>query len=173
MLEEIVRDAPCHLAVVKAGPSVEPYKDILVPFDGGAFARVAVEFAVRYAEATGANLTIALMVERLPQAARLAVDEAASVVEEERPPAEEELARVSRIFRATDLRPTVLRLAYDPTSSAINDEASSGRYDLVIVGAENRAILHRLYFGYDSERLLANDRIAVAIIVPNVAKLEE
>jgi Kef-type K+ transport system membrane component KefB/nucleotide-binding universal stress UspA family protein len=174
VLEEIVRHAPCHLAVVKAGPArEEAYKDILVPFDGGVFARVAVEFAVRYAEGTGANLTIALMVERMPQAARLAVDEASTALDEERPAAEEELARVSRIFRATDLRPTVVRLAYDPTSSAINDEASSGRYDLVVIGAENRAIRHRLYFGYNSERLLANDRVAVAIIVPNVAKLEE
>jgi Kef-type K+ transport system membrane component KefB/nucleotide-binding universal stress UspA family protein len=173
VLEEIVRHAPCHLAVVKAGPGVEPYKDLLVPFDGGVFARVAVEFAVRYAEATGANLTIALMVERMPQAARLAVDEASADIEEERPAAEAELERVSRIFRATDLRPAVLRLAYDPTSSAINDEASSGRYDLVVIGAENRAIRHRLYFGYNSERLLANDSIAVAIIVPNVAKLEK
>ncbi len=174
VLEEIVRHAPCHLAVVKAGPSVEPYKDILVPFDGGVFARVAVEFAVRYAESTGANLTIALMSERMPQAARRAADEASpGVVEEERPAPEAELDRVSRIFRATDLRPTVVRLAYDPTSSAIDDVASSGRFDLEVIGAENRAIRHRLFFGYNSQRLLANPQVAVAIVVPNVAKLEE
>jgi Kef-type K+ transport system membrane component KefB/nucleotide-binding universal stress UspA family protein len=173
VLEEIVKNAPCHLAVVKAGPSVEPYKNILVPFDGGVFARVAVEFAVRYAEATGAAVTIALLVERMPQAARLAVEEAGPAIAEERPAAEQELHQVSRIFLTSDLRPTVLRLAYDPTSSAIDEEASSGRYDLVVIGAENRAIRHRLFFGYNSERLLANENVAVALIVPNVAMLEE
>jgi nucleotide-binding universal stress UspA family protein len=175
VLEEIVKNAPCHLAVVKAGPTAEPrpYKNILVPFDGGVFARVAVEFAVRYAEGTGAALTIALLVERMPQAARLAVEEAGPAIAEERPAAEQELHQVSRIFLTSDLRPSVLRLAYDPTSSAIDEEASSGRYDLVVIGAENRAIRHRLYFGYNSERLLANENVAVALIVPNVAMLEE
>jgi len=173
VLEEIVRKAPCHLAIVKAGPSLEPYKSVLVPFDGGVFARVAVEFAVRYAEATGAALTIALMVERMPQAARLVVEDAGPQVAEERPAAEAELDRVSRVFRTSDLKPTVLRLAYDPTSSAIDQQASSGKYDLVVIGAENRAIRHRLFFGYDSERLLANERVGVALIVPNVSMLED
>jgi len=144
-----------------------------VPFDGGTFARVAVEFAVRFAEATGAELTIALMVERMPQAARLAVDEAGPGIAEERPVADAELDRVSRIFRSSDLRPTIVRLAYDPTSSAVDEQASSGNYDLVVIGAENRAIRHRLFFGYNSERLLANDKVGVALIVPNVAMLEE
>jgi Kef-type K+ transport system membrane component KefB/nucleotide-binding universal stress UspA family protein len=171
ILEELVRHTPCHLAVVRAGPTSKPFRSVLVPFDGGVFSRVAVEFAVRYAEATGAQLTIALLIERMPQAARLAADESAPV-EEERPSPEAELERVSRIFRAVELRPTILRLTYDPQSDAVNSEASSGAYDLVVIGAENRAIRHRLFFGYSSERLLANENIAVAIIVPNVARLE-
>ncbi|HYU14727.1 MAG TPA: universal stress protein, partial [Candidatus Acidoferrum sp.] len=171
ILEELVRDTPCHLAVVKAGPRSQPYRSVLVPFDGGVFARLAVEFAVRYCEATGAELTIALLIERMPQAARLATEEASGVVDELRAAPEAELERVSRIFRAVELRPTILRLTYDPQSNAINDEATSGRYDLAVIGAENRAIRHRLFFGYSSERLLNNETIAVAIIVPNLARL--
>ncbi len=107
----------------------------------------------------------------MPQAARLASEDAAPVVDELGPP-EAELERVSRIFRAVELRPTILRLTYDPQSDAVNDEASSDRYDLVVIGAENRAIRHRLFFGYSSERLLNNDKVAVAIIVPKVARLD-
>jgi Kef-type K+ transport system membrane component KefB/nucleotide-binding universal stress UspA family protein len=172
ILEELVRDTPCHLAVVRTGPRSQPFRRILVPFDGGVFARVAVEFAVRYAEATGAELTIALLVERMPQAARLATEEPTPVVDELRPSPEAELERVSRIFRAVELKPRILRLTYDPQSSAVNDEASSGRHDLVVIGAENRAIRHRLFFGYSSERLLENEDVAVAIIVPNIARLD-
>jgi Kef-type K+ transport system membrane component KefB/nucleotide-binding universal stress UspA family protein len=171
ILEELVRDTPCHLAVVKAGPRAQPYKSLLVPFDGGVFSRVAVELAVRYAEATGAELTIALLIERMPQAARLASEEPSPVVEELRPSPEAELEQVSRIFRAVELRPSILRLTYDPQSDAVNDEASSGLYDLVIMGAENRAMRNRLFFGYSSERLLNNDNVAVAILVPNIARL--
>jgi Kef-type K+ transport system membrane component KefB len=172
ILEELVRDTPCHLAVVKAGPGSQPYRSVLVPFDGGVFARVAVEFAVRYCEATGAELTIALLIERMPQAARLATEEGGPVVDEQRPSPEAELERVSRIFRAVELKPSILRLTYDPQADAVNDEASSGIYDLVVMGAENRAIRNRLFFGYSSERLLNNDRVAVAIVVPKVARLD-
>ena len=45
--------------------------------------------------------------------------------------------------------------------------------DLQAARAENRAIRHRLFFGYNSQRLLANPQVAVVIVVPNVAKLEE
>jgi nucleotide-binding universal stress UspA family protein len=169
ILEDLVRDTPCHLAVVRAGPSSKPFRSVLVPFDGGVFARVAVEFAVRYCEATGAELTIALLIERMPQAARLASED--PEVEEERATPEAELERVSRIFRAVALKPKILRLTYDPQSNAVDEAASSGAYDLVVIGAENRAIRHRLFFGYSSERLLNNDNVAVAIIVPNVARL--
>ncbi len=170
ILEDLVRDAPCHLAVVKAGPRSQPFRSILVPFDGGVFGRVAVEFAVRYAEATGAELTIALLIERMPQAARLASEES-SVVDDLGPSPEAELERVSRIFRAVEIKPRILRVTYDPQSSAVKDEATSGKYDLVVIGAENRAIRHRLFFGYHSEAMLENDEIAVAIIVPNLARL--
>jgi len=171
VLEELVRDTPCHLAVVKAGSRSQPYQSVLVPFDGGVFARVAVELAVRYAEATGAEVTIALLIERVPHAGRLSTEELTPVVDEVKPSPEVELEQVSRIFRAVEIRPTILRLIHDPQSDAVNGEASSGRYDLVVMGAENRAIRNRLFFGYSSERLLNNDNLAVAIVVPHVARL--
>lgn len=50
-------------------------------------------------------------------------------------------------------------------------EAESGKYDLVVIGAENRAVQHRLFFGHDNERLIRNATVTVAIAIPNVAFL--
>ena len=84
---------------------------------------------------------------------------------------EEELARISTVFKASDLKPEVLRLAYDPTSSALAQEAANGKYDLVVLGAENRAVQHRLFFGYDTERLIRMSPVAVVIVVPQLRRL--
>ena len=53
----------------------------------------------------------------------------------------------------------------------MTSEARTGQYDLVILGAENRAIQHRLFFGYDNERLIRATRVPVLVVVPNVARL--
>ena len=50
-------------------------------------------------------------------------------------------------------------------------EAQTGNYDLVVLGAENRAIQHRLFFGYDNERLIRAAEVPVIVVVPNVARL--
>lgn len=170
VLAGLVRAAPCHLAIVKAGSRPAPYRSLIVPFDGGVFARVAVEFAVRYAEVTGASLTVALLTEERPQIAAYA-DPAQTLVSPSMPTSEEDRDRISRIFRTTELRPTIEQLAYGPSSSAVRQAIASGKYDLVVIGAENRALQHRLYFGYDNERVLSESPIATVVVVPQVALL--
>ncbi|MFI5309262.1 MAG: cation:proton antiporter, partial [Polyangiales bacterium] len=67
LLEDVVEAAPCHVVIVKSGSAQQtgaPFRRLLVPFDGGVFARVAVELAVRYVEATSAEMTIAVLAER-------------------------------------------------------------------------------------------------------------
>ena len=128
-------------------------------------ARVAAEFAVRYAEVAAAELTLAVTTELRPQVADY-VDEKPPA-----PPTEADLQRISTVFRASDLKPTVLHLEYDPSRSALADEVASGKYDLIVLGAENRAIQHRLFFGYENERLVQTPNVGVAIVVPNIAQL--
>jgi Kef-type K+ transport system membrane component KefB/nucleotide-binding universal stress UspA family protein len=178
VLVDVVDGAPCHVMVVKAGEHSrdQPCRHLLVPYDGGVFARVAVEVAVRYAEATGAELTIALVSEPRAQLVRsldsVAVEQPAA--DTGAPPSDDdEVSRISNIFRATDLRPNIVRLGYDPVSSAMAREAASGRYDMVMIGAENRAIQHRLFFGHDNERLIRDAPVTVAIAIPNVAFLSK
>ena len=61
VLEKVVREAPCHVVIVKTRDGEKRYRRILVSFDGGVFSRVAVEFAVRYAEVTEGEVTVAVL----------------------------------------------------------------------------------------------------------------
>jgi nucleotide-binding universal stress UspA family protein len=147
------------------------YKRILVPVDGSVVSRLAVELSLRYAEASGAELALAVLTERRPQAAAYADLSGTHVPSEVRATSEEELQRISIAFRASDIKPNILHLAFDPRSSAISQEVERGHYDLVVIGAENRAIQHRLFFGYENERLIRGTRIAVVVVVPNLSRL--
>ena len=169
LIEQVVEHAPCHVAVMRSSDPRAKHNRIFVPVDGSVAARLAVELALRYAENTGAELTLALITERRPQAAAYA-DTSGT-----RPAADSvsdaDLDRISVVFRASSLKPNIVRLAYDPLSSAVTTEARTGNYDLVVLGAENRAIQHRLFFGYDAERLLRATRVPVLVVVPNVSRL--
>lgn len=172
IVEEIVAAAPCHVAIMKATlqPAAE-FKNILVPVDGGVASRTAVEFALRYAESAGAALTLAVLTERRPQAAAYADISGTHLTSEVQTASAEELERISVVFRASELKPIVIHLAYDPRSSAVAQAVEKGGYDLVVLGAENRAIQHRLFFGYENERLIRATRVPVVVVVPNLGKL--
>jgi len=169
LIEQVVEHAPCHVAVMRSSDARAKHRRIFVPVDGSVAARLAVELALRYAENTGAELTLALITERRPQAAAYAdtsgIRPAVDAV------SDADLDRISVVFRASSLKPNIVRLAYDPLSSAVTTEARTGNYDLVVLGAENRAIQHRLFFGYDAERLLRATRVPVLVVVPNVARI--
>jgi len=176
LIEEVVAHAPCHVAVMRASEPRPVYQSIFVPVDGGVASRLAVEFALRYAENVGAALTLAMLTEKRPQAIAYADISGARPPLEgggdpAADPAREELERISVVFRASSVKPTVITLAYDPLSSAVTREAQTGQYDLVVLGAENRAIQHRLFFGYDNERLIRATKAAVIVVVPNVGRL--
>jgi nucleotide-binding universal stress UspA family protein len=173
VVEEVVAQAPCHVAIMKAVNDAAPaaFRNILVPVDGSVASRTAVELALRYAESTGSALALAVLTERRPQAAAYADVSGTHATPESATSSAEELERISVVFRASALRPTILHLAYDPRSSAVAQEVEKGGYDLVVLGAENRAIQHRLFFGYENERLIRATRVPVLVVVPNLGRL--
>ncbi|HMF44480.1 MAG TPA: cation:proton antiporter [Polyangia bacterium] len=171
VVEQVVGEAPCHVAIMKAPTPGAEYRRILVPVDGSVASRLAVELALRYAEATGAELALAVLTERRPQVAAYADMSGTHVPAEVRATSDDELQRISIAFRASDVKPNILHLAFDPRSSAIAEEVDRGHYDLIVVGAENRAIQHRLFFGYENERLIRGARTPVVVVVPNLSRL--
>ncbi|HTM22541.1 MAG TPA: cation:proton antiporter, partial [Kofleriaceae bacterium] len=80
LLEELVEQVPCHLAVMRQVGEVGPvFEHLLVPVDGSVFSRAAVDFAVLYAERTGAKLTLLFLSEKRPHAMAYADDVSAVI----------------------------------------------------------------------------------------------
>ncbi|HEX4406335.1 MAG TPA: cation:proton antiporter, partial [Polyangia bacterium] len=173
VVEEVVAQASCHVAIMKAvaGKASAAYRHILVPVDGSIASRVAVELALRYAESAGAELSLAVLTERRPQAVAYTDVSGLHAPAEIETTSAAELERISVVFRASKLKPSIMRLTYDPRSSAIAQALERGTYDLVVLGAENRAIQHRLFFGYENERLIRAARVPVVVVVPNLRLL--
>jgi K+:H+ antiporter len=169
VLAEVVAAAPCHVAVMRAADPSASFRHLLVPIDGTAVSRLAAEFAVRYAELADADLTLAVLTEHRPQAVAYAdvTAQFATVVSPD-----EELKRLSPIFATVAKKPQILHFDYDPSHSALAGAVARGGYDLVVIGAENRAVQNRLFFGYDAQRLLERSPVAVVVVVPNIGKLK-
>jgi len=54
------------------------------------------------------------------------------------------------------------------TNGSLHKVKRPEKYDLVIVGAENRAVQHRLNTGFDVERLVAQSPCTVVVVVPRI-----
>jgi nucleotide-binding universal stress UspA family protein len=190
-LEKLIAEAPCHVAIVKHKGSNGAFgRRILVPIDGSFFSRVALEFAVRYAEGSGegSEVTMALVTERAvalrpqsnPPPARItgrsvtavAPGRANSIMLMMDSLAQEGgLEKLSPVFKATKVRTRVIvrePSETGPDRSPILSEVNSGKYDMVVLGAEHRAIHYRLFFGYDNEKLVEESRVTVVLVVPKV-----
>jgi Kef-type K+ transport system membrane component KefB/nucleotide-binding universal stress UspA family protein len=78
----------------------------------------------------------------------------------------ETLIRISPVFRVSALRPKILGIDYDPGLGSVALAIARGGYDLVVLGAENRAVRKRLFFGHENEKILDLDSVTTAILVP-------
>jgi nucleotide-binding universal stress UspA family protein len=195
-LEKIIAGAPCHVAIVKhRGENGVFGRRLLVPIDGSFFSRVALEFAIRYAEGIGegSEVTMALVTES-GQTGKLRSQRKSSFP----PPGpitgrsatmaapgrsnsimmmvdslaqDGGLEKLSPVFKATKIKTRVIvrqPSETGPDRLPILSEANSGRYDMIVLGAEHRAIHYRLFFGYDNEKLVEESRITVVLVVPKV-----
>ena len=168
VVEKVVADAPCHVVIVKTQDPAPQFRRILVRVDGSVTSRVAAEFACRYAEVSGAELTLAVVTER-PMRQHLGGEE--DSFDGEQRSVEEELSLISPVFRASTIRPKLLHRMYDPLRSAVLELVKEDPYDLVVLGAENRAVQHRLFFGYDNERIIRRCPTSVMIVIPHIGRL--
>jgi Kef-type K+ transport system membrane component KefB/nucleotide-binding universal stress UspA family protein len=182
VLQEVVEGTPCHVAIMRAHESLERYRSLFVLVEGGMASRVAVELSVRYAELSGAELTLAMLNEDSRGSLGAIKPAVVRPVQGNRlvsltlppPPVtpEQELERVSVVFRTTSVKPNVLKLDYDPNGHAVETALANNGYDLVVLGAENRAIQNRLFFGHEKEQLLERTTLAVLVVVPSIAMLK-
>jgi nucleotide-binding universal stress UspA family protein len=110
ILEDVVTSAPCHVAVIRGGGQA-PFRHLLVPIDGSGASRVAAELAARVAEMAGAQLTLAILTEHRPQVAAYSDETGSGEELVAAPVPEEEINRVSAVFKTWEKKPHVLRFA--------------------------------------------------------------
>ncbi len=145
-----------------------PRGRVLALSDGSHASRAAVELAVAAAEAAGAELTV------------LHVLDAAAVAEADLPdgPLGEAARRMLATtlmddatprLRASGVKARALVEEANPMAPPLLREAASGDYDLVVLGADHRAVRNRLSTGYEIERLVQVAPCEVAVVVPRVA----
>jgi nucleotide-binding universal stress UspA family protein len=78
------------------------------------------------------------------------------------------LDKLSPVFKATKVKTHLVTTGREKADS-IAARVSAGDYDLLVIGVEQRAIHHRLFFGYENERLVEECPIPVVIVVAKVA----
>ena len=177
-VRSVVRSAPCHL-VVSCGGSTTPlptsengqtlaFRRILVSTNGGYFSDAAFELAARYAESSGAHLTVLYVVEGqernplLPAAAMSSGNEHV-----------QDLMRVTlrEEFAARFKYPERLDCHVRESESVIQgllDETAGGTYDLAVVGVEKKALVERLNLGQDIEVAVEQAPCALMLVIPKI-----
>lgn len=168
-LSRLLTRAPCHVVVVRSStaPRDEPYRHILVPTDGSFFARAALEFAVSLAESAGGQVAVFTV---LPESEPEHESGAAG-----------ERRRIREVVKGAVLGPTmkpVTALAEAPVEvrvarsdrpgEAIILEALSSDYDLIVLGAENKALARPLFYGQGTQYVLGHAPCDVAVVVPRL-----
>jgi hypothetical protein len=164
VVEQVVSEAPCHVAVMKA-PVPGWSTAYPVPVDGSVASRLAVEW--RSATRRGPARSWRWRAHRAA-AAGGGVRRHERNARPRRGPRHqrEESCSGYRSPSAVRRETQHLHLAFD-RSSAISQEVERGHHDLVVLGAENRAIQHRCF--RLRELRLIRGPASVIVVVPNLS----
>jgi nucleotide-binding universal stress UspA family protein len=168
----LLENAPCTVGIVRGRGSIEDCKRVLVTTNGSYFSRAALEVAILYAEKIGASVTVLYTMEDERTGGE--DEEHASTLEDgfRRMMATTLLTQLSPMMTRTQARINVIvRVGDNPTPHVI-EEARAGLYQMLVVGAENRAVQHRLSVGYDVEKIVNEAPCTVMVVVPKIAASE-
>jgi len=163
--------APCTVGIVRGRGSIEDCKRILVATNGSFFSRAALEVAILYAEKIGATVTVLCTMEdeRVSDGAEL--EHETSALEEgfRRMMATTLLTQLSPLLMKTTVRVNVIVSDGENPTPHVIAEARAGLYQMLVVGAENRAVQHRLSVGYDVEKIVNEASCTVMVVVPKIS----
>lgn len=163
---DVIERAPCHVAIVRGRKPDRRHRRILVVTNGSFFSRAAVELALLYAEEIGATLTVLYTIEADYQTSE---DEETGFDESFRAMlATTALSWSSPLLLKNPDRVHVVVRSNIKPSVPVLEEAETGLYDLLIVGAEANAVQHRLGVGYDLDAIVERAPSTVMVLVPRV-----
>jgi nucleotide-binding universal stress UspA family protein len=169
-ISKAVRQSPCHIVLVanaKGAAVPAGFQRILVLTNGSHYADAAFEVAARYADATGASLSVLYIAEpHRPNPLLPVIEEVGEHVQD--------LMRVTlrQQFSERVRRPEQLECMVRESTSVLSgllEEVEHGSYDLVLLGAENRSFVERLYLGQHIEAAVASIPCAMALVIPKFA----
>lgn len=147
------------------GSASPPFRRILVPTNGSRHADAALEFAAEYARRVDAEITMLFFVQSLeqnPLLPSLGTDQAEIRAHQTM------LENLQGRFpdRLPKHRTQIRIVEGASLINAIAEAARDGGCDLVALGAENRSMSQRVYFGPVVEGCLERLECAVAVVVP-------
>jgi nucleotide-binding universal stress UspA family protein len=162
--------SPCHVVIVRGPLSGKrpsfPFRRILVPTNGSRHADAAFEFASNYAWRVNAGVAMVFFVQSTDQNPLIpssATDQAEMRAHQTM------LENLHRRLpgRMRRQRTEVRVLEGNSLITSISEETLSGEYDLIVLGAENRGIAERIYYGPLVEACLERLQCTVAVVVPS------
>jgi Kef-type K+ transport system membrane component KefB/nucleotide-binding universal stress UspA family protein len=161
--------SPCAVGIVRGRGSIEDCKRILVATNGSYFSRAALEVAILYAEKVGASVTVLYTMEP-ERAADQAVDQGTAIEDGfRRMIATTLLTQLSPMLTRTQAKVNVIVREAENATPQVLAEARAGLYQMLVVGAENRAVQHRLSVGYDVEKIVNEAPCTVMVVVPKIS----
>ena len=173
LIADVVTGLRLPAVIVRHGgePLPERFSRIVVPIDGSVFSRAAVEFAFAYGAGTGARVTLLHVINETRVASgALAVPhyrESHAVPEFVAERIETRIREDFGGLAAGDGVPLDVRvLASGDPGAAIIGESRSTRYDLLVLGAENKLLSQSLFFGQGTAAIVEQAGCTTAVVVP-------
>ncbi|OGG44340.1 MAG: hypothetical protein A3F84_04440 [Candidatus Handelsmanbacteria bacterium RIFCSPLOWO2_12_FULL_64_10] len=168
VIERVVQSSPSHVVVVR-GPTllprdVSPFRSILVPTDGSYRSDLALQLAALYAERTGARLTIFYVTEAEERTLLLPGGPEDLKLEGGR-----RLVEALKGQFADRVKPELVDCRVRTgrnVPQALAQEVFAGSHDLVIMGAEDKSIVERAYFGPNVEGAIELLTCSLFIVIP-------
>jgi Kef-type K+ transport system membrane component KefB/nucleotide-binding universal stress UspA family protein len=149
----LINEAPVPVVLVqsRSRPGERGFERILLPVDGGVYSRYAAELALAHAAGVGASVEV------------LHVVTDTGLVRG----AEAELEAHLRSLGAVDRGRVTVRVAcHSRPAELIVAESQSGRYDLLVIGAEPRLLGRPSLFGQGTAQIVDRAGCSTAVVLP-------
>jgi nucleotide-binding universal stress UspA family protein len=156
------------MGILRAEGALPQMKRILVATNGSYFSGAAVEMALRYAENVDGHVTVLYWMEAEQATNEYSAPPTLFEQNFRRMMATTVLLSMTPLLGTTTARVSVVVAESEQPTPPVIAEVQGGLYDLLVVGAENRAVLHRLSVGYDCDRIVDEAPCTVLVVVPKV-----
>ena len=145
------------------------YKRILVATDGSELSHVAVQHALRLAQATGAEVVALKVVPKYPQSyfegsVVLAAEEIEKIEQQWQAEAAAIVGGIQTEANALGVKLHPLTVAADLEAEALIATAQAHKCDLIVMASHGRKGLQRLLLGSETQQVLTHSHIPVLVL---------